>query len=200
MSIDLIGPSSASWLVRFFLVAGLIAHKAIWEALRGRSVARGASSPAPSKLQPIKIVKVAILLGIIAQTLLPLDILPISSHPFQLKIAGAIFYVLGLLVAVLARLELGRNWSDIESPIVGRDQVVVASGIYRYIRHPIYAGDLALLLGLELCLNSWLALAVVVLAPMVLRKAVLEERMLAQRLPGYDMYVARTKRFIPFVV
>ncbi len=193
------GPSSVSWLLRIFLVAGLIAHKAIWEALRGRSVGPRASQ-APSKLQPIKIVKVAILLGIIAQTLLPLDIFPISSHPFQLRIAGAIFYVLGLLVAVLARLELGRNWSDIESPIVGRDQVVVASGIYRYIRHPIYAGDLALLLGLELCLNSWLALAVVVLAPMVLRKAVLEERMLAQRLPGYDMYVARTKRFIPFVV
>jgi protein-S-isoprenylcysteine O-methyltransferase Ste14 len=199
MMISLTGPSSAGWVVRFFLLAGLIAHKAIWEVLRGRSVGRRAKQGAAT-IQGVKIVKLAILLGIVAQTLSPLDILPITSHPSGLRIVGAIFFTIGLLVAVLGRLQLGHNWSDIESPLVDRDQVVVASGVYAYVRHPIYAGDLALLLGLELCLNSWLVLAIVLLAPVVLRKAVLEERMLAQRLPGYDMYVARTKRFIPFIV
>jgi protein-S-isoprenylcysteine O-methyltransferase Ste14 len=57
-----------------------------------------------------------------------------------------------------------------------------------------------LLAGLELSLNSWLALAIGLLAPAVLWMAVREERMLAASLPGYKAYCARTKRFIPFVV
>jgi protein-S-isoprenylcysteine O-methyltransferase Ste14 len=77
---------------------------------------------------------------------------------------------------------------------------VVAYGVFRYIRHPIYVGDLLLLLGLELSLNSWLVLAVVCMIPGVLRQAVREERMLVIALPGYAAYCARTKRFIPFLV
>ncbi|HEV8525468.1 MAG TPA: hypothetical protein VGQ71_13300, partial [Terriglobales bacterium] len=66
-------------------------------------------------------------------------------------------------------------------------------------RHPIYVGDLLLLVGLELALNSWLVMAVLGLVPFVLRKAILEERILAERLPGYGEYIRRTKRFIPYV-
>ncbi len=194
-----LGLTSAPWILRCFLLAGLIGHKAVWEILRRHSIG-GRAKPERVKLQAVKIVKVAIFLGIIVQTLLPRDILPITSEPMQLRIAGLIVFTLGLLVAVLARLELGRNWSDIESPVVGSNQVVIASGIYGYIRHPIYVGDIALLLGLELCLNSWLVLGVVLLTPVVLRKAILEEKLLAQRLPGYEIYLRRTKRFIPFLV
>ena len=199
MNIGYIGPSSASWLLRSCLLAGLIAHKAIWELLRRHSVA-GRANQQSLRIQPVKIVKVGILLGIIVQTLLPWDILPITSEPGRLRIVGAIVYTLGLLVAMLARLQLGRNWSDIESPVVGANHAVVATGIYGYIRHPIYVGDIALLLGLELCLDSWLVMGVVLLVPVVLRKAILEERMLAQRLLGYDSYLRKTKRFIPFVI
>jgi protein-S-isoprenylcysteine O-methyltransferase Ste14 len=78
-------------------------------------------------------------------------------------------------------------------------QGVVASGVYAYVRHPIYVGDLLLLLGLELALNSWLVAGVLILAPVVVLKAIKEERMLAEELPGYDSYCHRSKRFIPFV-
>ncbi len=81
-----------------------------------------------------------------------------------------------------------------------REQAVVSNGPYRLIRHPIYVGDLMLLFGLELALNSWLVLGVLLLAPIVLRQAVQEEKKLALALPGYQEYCANTKRFIPFVV
>ncbi len=78
-------------------------------------------------------------------------------------------------------------------------QELVEEGVYRYIRHPIYLGDLLLLAGFELALNSWLALGVLVLAPVVLRQAREEEKVLLVNLPGYRDYCARTKRFIPFL-
>jgi protein-S-isoprenylcysteine O-methyltransferase Ste14 len=102
-------------------------------------------------------------------------------------------------MAILARLQLGRNWSDIESAGVLSGQVVVGEGLYRFVRHPIYTGDLLLLIGMQLALNSWCVLLAVLLVPVVFRKAVQEERMLMRRLPGYEAYCRRTKRFVPFV-
>jgi protein-S-isoprenylcysteine O-methyltransferase Ste14 len=77
--------------------------------------------------------------------------------------------------------------------------MLVAHGIYRWVRHPIYAGDLLLLLGLELALNSWAALGVLPLALYVRQKAAGEERDLARTLAGYDDYCRRTARFLPFL-
>jgi len=187
--------------LRIYLLAGLIAHKALWEALKRRSAAGGAppNERRPVRIKLVKGVKIAILIGVIAQTMTP-DVLPITSSPFAMRLAGVLIYTAGLVIAMLGRVQLGSNWSDIEAARAPRERDVVSHGLYRYIRHPIYVGDLTLLAGLELSLNSWLALAVGLLAPSVLWMAVREERMLAASLPGYKAYCAQTKRFIPFVV
>ncbi|HYK60625.1 MAG TPA: methyltransferase [Bryobacteraceae bacterium] len=150
-------------LIRIYLLAGLILHKAVWEILKRRGPA-AAPAPAPSsKARVLSLIKIAILAGIVAQTLAP-EIAPISSQPQTLRAVGIAIYTLGLMMAVVARCQLGRNWSDIEKSRVKRDHMLVAHGIYRWVRHPIYAGDLLLLLGLELALNSWTALGVSPLA------------------------------------
>ena len=188
-------------LLRIYLLLGLITHKVVWELLKRNSTARTAKSLGvqPLKLTLIKMVKSAILLSIVVQTLLP-DIFPITSQPDQLRVVGIAVYSLGLLAAILSRIHLGRNWSDIESGQVLQQQGVVSKGLYSWIRHPIYVADLLLLLGLELSLNSWLVIGVLVLAPVVLLQAIREEKMLVEKLPGYESYCAQTKRFIPFVV
>lgn len=190
--------------LRIYLLTGLLAHKAVWEILKRRQADfawnKAASSNKPNlTLQVVKAVKIAILLGIAVQTLLP-DIFPISQEPLVFRIAGVLIYSAGLLIAIRGRTELGSNWSDIENAKVLRDQAVVSSGLYRLIRHPIYVGDLLLLFGLELALNSWLVLGVLLLAPVVLMQAVREEKKLLRALPGYEAYCASTKRFIPFIV
>lgn len=194
--------------LRIYLLAGLVLHKTIWEALKRRRGSFKGSVETEQALLPssgsiavklVKAVKVAILIGIAAQTLLP-DVLPIMSAPFALRIVGCLIYTIGLLIAIFGRLALGENWSDIEAAQVLGGHKVVANGLYRLIRHPIYVGDLLLLLGLELSLNSWLVLGVVLLVPVVLLQAMREEEELANSLPGYAAYRAQTKRFIPFVV
>ncbi len=187
------------WLLRTYLLLGLLTHKAIWEILkRGRPAASKVARP--FRLELVKLVKIAILLGILVQTVLPFDVLPLSENSSAIRSMGVVLFTIGLLLAVLGRLQLGSNWSDIEMPEVGSKQLVVSRGLYGYIRHPIYVGDLILLVGLELALNSWLVLGAVLLVPVVLRRAIAEEKLLATTLEGYDAYAQRTKRFIPFVV
>lgn len=191
-------------LLRAYLLAGLLAHKAVWEVMRRRQAGwREIRAPRPQGVQlVIKLVKTAILAGIVAQTLVPdrwVEPLLILDEPASLRLIGVILYTLGLAVAVLGRVQLGSNWADIETAGVHSKQQVVSRGVYRLIRHPIYTGDLLLLAGLELALNSWLVLGVLVLVPVVTRQAVREEQMLRRTLEGYDEYCRRTKRFVPFV-
>lgn len=187
------------WL-RLYLLTGLILHKAVWEYMkRGSGDSPKTTLPAGPVVTVMKAIKILVLLGILAQTMMP-DILPITSSPVQLRLIGVAIYTIGLVTALLGRLQLGANWSDIETAHVLSRQQVVSHGLYGYIRHPIYTGDVILLTGLELSLNSWLVLGVALMTPFILWKAVREEEMLATTLTGYDEYRERTKRFIPFVV
>jgi protein-S-isoprenylcysteine O-methyltransferase Ste14 len=188
-------------LLRVYLFAGLAAHKLLWEVLKRR---QGPSSPPKAThhapfLQIVKAGKIAITLGLFVQLFLP-DILPITDSTLVPRVAGMMLFTFGLLIAILARLELGNNWSDIETGQVKQDHMLVNRGVYRYIRHPIYTGDLAMLLGFELCLNSWLVIAVVIIAVPTIYKAVREEKVLAETVTGYQAYREQTKRFIPFVI
>lgn len=126
--------------------------------------------------------------------------LPLSPEPFVIRAVGTVLFSIGLITAIAARIQLGDNWSNIETGQVLAGQQVVNRGIYGYVRHPIYTGDLLLLIGLELALNSWLVVLALALCPVVMLKAIQEERMLLRELAGYVDYHRRTKRFIPFVI
>jgi protein-S-isoprenylcysteine O-methyltransferase Ste14 len=183
--------------LRLFLLLGLVLHKGVWEVLKRRqSTRRPSSTPA---VVFIKLAKIAILVGLCAQTVLP-EVLPILSEPMTLRLTGGFLFVTGLTLAVTARFQLGREWSDIECSSVAADHKIIERGVYRFIRHPIYMGDVLLITGLELALNSWLVLGVIPLALAVFLKAKSEEEALAHRLSGYHEYQSRTKRFLPFVI
>lgn len=82
-----------------------------------------------------------------------------------------------------------------------RAHAVVDSGGYGVVRHPFYAADPLILVGLGLWLESYAAAlgAVVPVALMVIRLR-LEERFLLRELPGYAAYAERVRhRLIPGV-
>jgi len=82
-----------------------------------------------------------------------------------------------------------------------RGHAIATTGPYAYVRHPMYAGAILLLLGIPLLLGSWygLALAPVLVVGFAIR-AVLEERTLSAQLPGYADYAARVRyRFVPLI-
>src|SRR6185437_15762601 len=120
----------------------------------------------------VKAVKVAILLAICVQVLLPWTVLPLAADPVPLQIAGLTIYTAGLAMALTGRAQLGKSWSDIEAPGQVAKAALISHGLYRYVRHPIYTGDILLLLGLEMALNSQVLFAIFLMIPVILRQAI----------------------------
>jgi len=187
--------------MRVGLFLGLALHKAVWELMRVRVGAPTGSprSRLPTSKRLLKYSKVAVLGLLVVQTLF-LDLFPISRRPALLRAVGAILYALGLAVAISGRVQLGSSWANLEDAAGLPARRLVRQGIYAYIRHPIYVGDLLLLAGLELALNSWLVLAALLPFLVVLRQVFVEESLLRARFEEYESYSRRTKRFIPLVV
>ena len=138
------------------------------------------------------------MLFLLFQTLF-LDLFPISDQATALRIIGTAIYFVGLGTSIIGRLQLGKNWTVLEDYQILPGQAHVETGIYRYIRHPIYTGDILLLLGLELALNSWLVVGVSIIILFVVRQAMKEEALLSRAFAGYNAYCRQTKKFIPFV-
>ena len=82
-----------------------------------------------------------------------------------------------------------------------RKQRVVTTGVYGFVRHPLYLGCLLMLLGAALLLGSICGLVIGVLAVCLLVVRIVgEERMLVNELDGYRDYRKKvTYRLIPFV-
>ena len=78
---------------------------------------------------------------------------------------------------------------------------MISTGLYRYVRHPMYADACLFFLGTPLLLGSWYGvLCVPVFAGLFAYRAVREERVLREELEGYSAYMARVKyRFFPGV-
>lgn len=82
-----------------------------------------------------------------------------------------------------------------------RHQTVIDTGIYRVVRHPMYAGAIPLLAGMALWLESYAGalLAAVPIATLIVRIAI-EEHLLRRKLDGYAAYIERVPyRLIPLV-
>jgi len=82
-----------------------------------------------------------------------------------------------------------------------RGQIVIDTGVYSVVRHPMYAGGSLLLFGIPLWLESYAGALVACLAVATLVVRIfLEERFLRRELPGYDAYASRVRfRLVPFV-
>ena len=134
--------------------------------------------------------------------LMPLDAVRFhwSQVPLVLQVVGAMALVGSFLLISLTFRE-----NAFLSPTVRiqgeRGQTVISTGPYQYVRHPLYAGGLLLFLGTSLLLGSWYGLLLVlVMIPGGAVRAVLEERVLREELPGYDAYMVQVKyRLIPYV-
>jgi protein-S-isoprenylcysteine O-methyltransferase Ste14 len=187
--------------LRIVLFLGLVLHKLLWEFLKVRDGRRELRSQVRGLMGQwlIKPLKLLVLMFFAVQTLF-LDLFPIAEDPATLRMLGTMIYFAGLGTAVLGRVQLGKNWVDLEDYQVLPDQSLTTNGIYRYIRHPIYTGDILLLTGLELALNSWLVIGALVPLVVAVKHALAEEALLSHVFPGYAKYCRRTKRFIPFIV
>jgi protein-S-isoprenylcysteine O-methyltransferase Ste14 len=109
--------------------------------------------------------------------------------------ATALVSACGLLVIVAGKLSLGRSFG-----LLPANRGVVGGGMYRIVRHPIYAGYLITHVGFLVGhWGVWNAVVLIVGDVAVLVRAIYEERILGQD-PAYAAYRERVKwRVLPGV-
>ena len=121
----------------------------------------------------------------------------ITTDPWLQGIGLAVF-VLGLALAVWARIYLGRNWGMPMSEKV--DLELVTRGPYRTVRHPIYSGIVLAKVGTAIAVSVYWLIAVVLLGGYFIYSAFMEERRMAQVFPDtFPAYKQSTKMLIPFL-
>jgi protein-S-isoprenylcysteine O-methyltransferase Ste14 len=119
-----------------------------------------------------------------------------GALPLSVHLGGVVLYILGWVIFLWA---MARNPFFSESVRIQPGHQVAASGPYRQVRHPGYAGACLQFIATPLLLGSWWALipAVLAVAGYVLRTA-LEDRTLRNELPGYMEYTQQVRcRLIP---
>jgi protein-S-isoprenylcysteine O-methyltransferase Ste14 len=94
--------------------------------------------------------------------------------------------------------DLGTNWSN--SLELRENHRLVISGIYKSIRHPMYAAIFIYALAQTLLLPNWMAGpgCLVAFVLMLVFRLPPEERMMLEKFgQPYQDYMAKTKRLIP---
>ncbi len=111
---------------------------------------------------------------------------------------GLVIALAGVLLFAWAYRTMGRSFTPFPRPLTGGELVV--SGPFRLVRHPVYGGVLLLSAGASLAFGLAGLVGTALLAALWWRKSLYEERLLAERYPGYASYRARVRRrFLPFV-
>jgi len=107
------------------------------------------------------------------------------------------FFVLIILPPVDHRVGL----SPVPAYLSFVGDIMIDTGPYAYVRHPMYAGALWLFIGIPLALGSWLTICLVpLILPVLLWRLLDEERILRSDLPGYNEYASRVRhRLLPYI-
>lgn len=118
------------------------------------------------------------------------------SRPDVLRLVANVLFFGGLALIAVAALRLGGALTP--TPVPTATGELTTSGLYRFVRHPIYSGVLLVVAGITLRSGNWLHVAIAALTIVFFdRKAAWEEQQLAQHYPGYADYAARTPKFVP---
>jgi protein-S-isoprenylcysteine O-methyltransferase Ste14 len=125
------------------------------------------------------------------------------DHPFSPALAWPGVVSLGAALWLFRRshVDLGQNWSI--SLEVREQHTIVKTGVYRVIRHPMYASFFLLSVAQMALLPNWLVAASGLLAALAFYAFRLprEEQMMLECFgDDYRRYMAETKRFIPWIL
>ena len=121
-----------------------------------------------------------------------------SSVPAAVSVVGVVLVGTGLLIAMITTIQNGYAAANIG---VEADQTVVSSGVYSLVRHPMYFGNVVMMLGVPLALGSYWTLLFIIPGLLVLATRIHdEEQLLVKELAGYREYAAKVHyRLVPGV-
>lgn len=126
---------------------------------------------------------------------------PPKSIPFELndnfKVIFLVVACLGLLKVIIALMQLNKHLSPFPTPKSG--SVLIQTGVYKSVRHPIYSGIIISAIGYGLFSLDFTRLAIALLLWVLFYfKSNYEEKLLVNQFPEYSDYLSRTNKFFSF--
>jgi len=125
-----------------------------------------------------------------------------ADYPFQSALAwiGTAMFASSLWLFYRTHKDLGRNWSV---TLEIRDRhALVTSGVYRYVRHPMYSAFWLWALAQALLLPNWIAgpAGLIGFATLFFSRISSEEQLMIETFgDDYRHYMNRTSRVLPWV-
>ena len=121
-----------------------------------------------------------------------------SPVPAAVSLVGDVLVASGLILDMLVVIQ---NSYAAVNVVVEAGQRLVSSGLYGLVRHPMYTGNVILMLGVPLALGSYWGLVFVIPGLIVLVLRIRdEEGLLEEELPGYSEYEQQVRyRLLPYL-
>ena len=124
-----------------------------------------------------------------------LDFIPkkeIMQVNFIFSFVGFLIIIVSLIVLLIAIKELGINLSPFPRPRVNGN--LITSGIYRFVRHPMYYSLILISFGLFITKLSFYHLFLTISLALIIKfKIILEEKYLNKKFKNYFLYTDKVK-------
>jgi len=142
-----------------------------------------------------KLIYWSILLQVIGITVFPIP----KAMSFQA--IGVFLVISSIAITIFARRELASNWAPGYEYQIRKRHTLITSGIYQYIRHPIYLCMAISFIGAEMVAGSYLFIAMFGIFVGAYAQAKREEKiLLAYFGKEYKEYMTHTKTLIPYIL
>jgi protein-S-isoprenylcysteine O-methyltransferase Ste14 len=121
-----------------------------------------------------------------------------SSVPTAICLIGDVLTAVGLGVVMLVAIQ---NSGAAATVRVEADQKLISTGLYGLVRHPMYTGNVIMMIGIPLALGSYWGLVFVMAGPIALAVRIRdEEKLLKEELDGYREYTQKVRyRLVPCI-
>jgi protein-S-isoprenylcysteine O-methyltransferase Ste14 len=122
------------------------------------------------------------------------------NHWDTFFIIGVILTIIGLIIRINSILTLKQHFTYTVTEIERHE--IIETGLYKYIRHPGYLGQLIIFLGITTSLSNWLSVLLMAISVLIgyTYRITIEERFMKEHMgQKYIAYQKRTKRIIPLV-
>ena len=116
------------------------------------------------------------------------------------NVIGICLLFIGLSIRIFSMNKLGKYYSTLL--FTNEDHKLITTGIYKYIRHPIYLGDMLFYFGIGISLSNYIIILVLLLSSSTayIIRMNQEEKMMIEGFGNeYVVYCSKTKRLIPFL-
>ena len=114
------------------------------------------------------------------------------------KLTGIIIMFIGIVIGIISIINFAQLITP--NPVPLKDSHLITSGLYKYIRHPMYLSVMISILGCCIYFMSVISiLSMFILFIFFVYKVRFEESILKEKYPSYIEYTKTTYRFIPFI-